>query len=118
MASLNNSPPPLLQDVVNNMRDNILRTQSQASTVAITSYDGIVEQLVSFGAQINDKNVEITRLQELCKKNNIDYSIPPMVVPALYDLDTLGYIMVPLLITSCLNPKICPSSCIAILTTG
>lgn len=80
MASLNNSPPPLLQDVVNNMRDNILRTQSQASTVAITSFDGIVEQLASFGKQINDKNIEIARLQELCKKNNIDCAIPSQII--------------------------------------
>lgn len=79
MSSLNQQPP-LLQDVVNNMRDNILRTQSQASTIAITSYDGIVEQLVKFGEQLNDKNVEIVRLQELCKKNNIDYAIAPQIV--------------------------------------
>jgi len=82
MASLNQQPP-LLQDVVNSMRDNILRTQSQSQTVAITSYDALVDQLAKFGAQLNDKNVEIVRLQELCKKNNIDYSIPPqMISPA------------------------------------
>lgn len=80
MSSLTEQQPPLLQDVVNNMRDNILRSQSQASTVAITSYDGIVEQLAKFGAQLNDNNVEILRLQELCKKNNIDYAIPPQII--------------------------------------
>jgi len=70
--------PPLLQDVVNNMRDNILRTQSQSSTAAITSYDALVEQMGVFVKKSNDQGVEIIRLQELCKKNNINYAIPPV----------------------------------------
>lgn len=65
-----------LEQAVQNMRDNILRTQSQASTAAITSFDGIVDQLKVFALQINDRNSEIQRLQELCKKNNIDYAVP------------------------------------------
>lgn len=67
-----------LEQAVNNMRDNILRTQSQASTAAITSFDGIVEQLKVFALQINDRNTELLRLQGLLKKNNIDYAIPPV----------------------------------------
>jgi len=67
-----------LEQAVSNMRDNILRTQSQASTAAITSFDGIVEQLKVFALQINDRNTEIQRLQELCKKNNIDHAVPPV----------------------------------------
>lgn len=66
-----------LEQVVNNMRDNILRSNSQASTASITSFDQLVEQLKIFAAQINDKNVEVLRLQELCKKNNIDFAIAP-----------------------------------------
>lgn len=67
-----------LEQAVANMRDNILRTQSQASTAAITSFDGIVEQLKVFALQINDRNTEIQRLQELLKKNNIDHAVPPV----------------------------------------
>jgi uncharacterized protein YllA (UPF0747 family) len=67
-----------LEQAVNNMRDNILRTQSQASTAAITSFDGIVDQLKVFALQINDRNTEIQRLQELLKKNNIDFAVPPV----------------------------------------
>ena len=73
----NQPRPQPLEEVVNKMRDNILRTQSQASTTAITSFDSMIEQLKVFVFQINDKNTEITRLQELCKKNNIDYAVPP-----------------------------------------
>ena len=79
MASSSN--PPSLEEGINNMRDNILRTQSQCSTAAITSFDNMVNQLKIFAQQINDKSVEIVRLQQLCKKNSIEYAIPPVVVP-------------------------------------
>ena len=79
MASSSN--PPSLEEAINTMRDSILRTQSQCSTVAISSFDNVVNQLKIFAQQINDKSVEIVRLQELCKKNNIEYAIPPVVVP-------------------------------------
>jgi len=75
---------PTLDEVINNMRDNILRTQSQSSTASITGYDNLVEQLKIFVNQINAQSTEILRLQELCKKSNIDYTIPappPVVLP-------------------------------------
>ena len=60
------------------MRDTILRTQSQCSTAAITSFDNMVSQLKIFAQQINDKSVEIVRLQEVCRTNSIDFAIPPV----------------------------------------
>ncbi len=80
MSSLNNQPS--LDEVVSKMRDNILRSQSQASTVAITSYDSLLEQLKVFARQVNESNLEMKRLLELCKKNNIDSAIPPVVPKA------------------------------------
>ncbi len=80
MSSLNQQEPPLLQDVIDQMRDNILRSQSTASTAAITSFDNMVAQMKIFVNQINAHTVEVKRLQELCAKNKIDYSIPPQVV--------------------------------------
>ncbi len=80
MASSSNTAS--LEEAINNMRDSILRTQSQCSTAAITSFDNMVNQLKIFAQQINDKSVEIVRLQELCKTNKIEYAIPP-VVPKL-----------------------------------
>lgn len=65
-------------EAITNMRDNILRSQSQASTSAITGFDSLIEQLKVFGMQINDRNTEILRLHELCKKNNIDFAVPPL----------------------------------------
>ena len=79
MSSLNNSPS--LEEAVNTMRDNILRTQSQSNTASITSFDNMVSQLRVFAQQINDKNVEIKRLQELCKTSNVDFTIPPVAEP-------------------------------------
>ena len=78
MSSLNQQAPPLLQDVIDQMRDNILRTQSSASTTAITSFDNMVAQMKIFVNQINAHTAEVKRLQELCTKNKIDYSIPPV----------------------------------------
>ncbi len=80
MSSLNNSPS--LEEAVNTMRDNILRTQSQSNTAAITAFDNMVSQLRIFAQQINDKNVEIKRLQELCKTSNVDFTVPPVAKPA------------------------------------
>lgn len=76
MSSLTQQEPPLLQDVVDKMRDNILRSQSQSNTAAITGFDNLVEQLRIFVNQINSQSKEIERLQELCTKNKIDYAIP------------------------------------------
>lgn len=86
MASQRNQVP--IEQVIANMRDNILRTQSQASTVCITSFDSLVEQLKVFVYQVNEKNVEILRLQALCKKNNIDSAIPP-IIPKSVKTETL-----------------------------
>ncbi len=72
------SSTPSLEEAINNMRDNILRTQSQSNTAAITSFDNMVNQLKIFAQQINDKSVEIVRLQQLCKTNKIEYAIAPV----------------------------------------
>lgn len=80
MSSLTQQEPPLLQDVINQMRDNILRTQSASNTAAITGFDNLVEQCKVFVNQINAHTAEVKRLQELCTKNKINYSIPPVVI--------------------------------------
>jgi len=83
MSSLNNKEQTLEQ-VINTLRDNILRTQSQSNTAAITGFDNMVEQLKVFVGQINAQSTEIIRIQELCKKNKIDYAIPitkPVEIP-------------------------------------
>jgi len=74
MATSSNQLP--LDEAINKMRDNILRTQSNSNTAAITGFDNMVNQLQIFAQQINEKNVEIKRMQHLCKKNNIDFAIP------------------------------------------
>ncbi len=39
----------------------------------------MVEQLKIFANQISERNIEVVRLQQLCKKNKIDHTIPPKV---------------------------------------
>lgn len=72
---------PQLQDVINQMRDNILKSQSTSNVAAITGFDNLVEQCKVFVNQINAQSTEILRLQELCKKSNIDYATPPVPAP-------------------------------------
>ena len=55
----------------------MIRTQSTANTTAVLGFDNLVEQLKIFARQITDKNNEIARLAELCRKNNIDTTPPP-----------------------------------------
>lgn len=75
MSSLNKEEQTLEQ-VINTLRDNILRTQSQSNTASITGFDNMVEQMKVFVGQINAQSAEIIRLQGLCTKNKIDYAIP------------------------------------------
>lgn len=79
MSSLTHQQPPLLQDVIDTMRDNILRSQSTSNTAAITAFDNLVEQLKAFVNQMNSQSKEIERLQKLCTKNKVDYTIPPKI---------------------------------------
>jgi len=71
-----------LIQMINNSRDDILRTQSTASTAAIGAYDGLTLQLKSCIDQIQINNKEIIRLQELCIKNKIDITPPAVKLPA------------------------------------
>ena len=71
---------PTIDLVIGKMRDDILRTQSTASTASIIAFDKMVEQLRVFASQINDRNIEVARLQELCIKNKINIAVVPQEV--------------------------------------
>ena len=53
----------------------MIRSQSTANTTAILGFDNLVEQLKIFSQQIVQKNNEVNRLTELCKKNNINTTL-------------------------------------------
>ena len=74
-----------IEQLINKMRDDMIRTQSTSNTTAVLGFDNLVEQLKIFARQINDKNTEITRLQELCRKNKIETAtkIPEKVPKAM-----------------------------------
>lgn len=72
---------PSIDQVINKMRDDVLRSQSTASTTSILSFDNLVEQMKIFVRQINVKDAEIMRLHELCKKNKVDYAVKKEEVP-------------------------------------
>ena len=66
---------PTLEQVIVQMRDNISRSHSNAEYTSLSSFDKLVDQLKVFAAQINEKNTEIIRLQQLCQKNKIEYTL-------------------------------------------
>ena len=65
---------PTLEQIIAQLRDGISRTHSNAEYSALSSFDKLVDQLKAFAVQINEKNTEIIRLQQLCKKNSIEYA--------------------------------------------
>jgi len=66
------------------MRAAESQSHSDTQYLSLSNFDKLVDQLRIFSAQINDRNIEVTRLQELCTKHNIDFAIAPqqVVLPA------------------------------------
>ena len=67
------------------MRNELVITQSRANQLSLDSFDKLVVQIQQFSKALQEKQQEITRLEELCKKNSIDSTIKkqekPLVVP-------------------------------------
>ena len=57
------------------MRDEIAKSHSNVQYLSLSSFDKLVDQLRVFASQLNEKNIEINRLQQLCTKNKIDFVI-------------------------------------------
>ncbi len=74
---------PNIDQAIAQMRDQVSRSQSNAEYSALSSFDKLVEQLRVFANQLNQKNIEINRLEQLCTKNKVDYTIKPqpIVIP-------------------------------------
>lgn len=77
MSSSTQQKGPVLEEVIQQMQDNNLRSLSQTHTTVVNNFNSMVQQIQIFANQINAQSAEILRLQGLCKKNNIDYAIPP-----------------------------------------
>jgi len=75
-----NTNQPTIDQVIQQMRDNQSRAHSDTQYLSLSNFDKLVDQLRIFSAQINDRNIEVARLQELCIKNNID-TTPPAPAP-------------------------------------
>ena len=65
---------PTVEEFLSNLRANVVLTQSNAEHSALTAFDKVVEQLQVFANTINSKNLEIKRLEDLCKTNKIEYT--------------------------------------------
>ena len=74
---MSNQKQLTVKELIERGRTLLLSTQANANTTSINSYDTIANQLVQFVELSNKQSVEILRLQELCRKNNIQFTLPP-----------------------------------------
>ena len=72
-----------VKELIEKDRIHLLSTQANANTGAINCYDEIATQLMAFVELSNKQAVQIKNLQELCRKNNIDFVLPvePVKLP-------------------------------------
>ena len=69
------------------MRNELVIAQSRSNQLSLDSFDKLVIQIQQFSNALQTKQQEINRLEELCKKNNVDCTIkkvekPPLISPA------------------------------------
>lgn len=75
-------PNQNLEDAIEKMRSEIILTNAKSQQSALNSFDVMVNQLRNYNKVAIDLKNEITRLQELCDKNKIDYKQkPPQTKP-------------------------------------
>lgn len=71
-----NPNQPTIDQVITQMRSAQSQAHSDTQYLSLSNFDKLVDQLRIFSAQINDRNIEISRLQELCIKSNVDITPP------------------------------------------
>ncbi len=74
---MSDQKPKTVTELINEGRIHLLSTQANASTAAINTYDTITNQLVQFAELSNTLTIEVQRLQEILRKNNIQFTLPP-----------------------------------------
>lgn len=72
-----NPQQPTLDDALMKMRSELVLANSNAEQKALNAFDVLENQLRNYNKIAIDLKKENQRLGELCKNNNIDYSIPP-----------------------------------------
>ncbi len=78
------NPQISIDQAIQNTRKDILEKQADSNVSTITGFDGMVQQFRALAKQFQTQNVELGRLQELCKKNNINTKI--ITVPPVKEL--------------------------------
>lgn len=68
---------PTLEDAIDKLRSEIILTFAKAQQSALNGYDVVVNQLKNYNTAAIGLRKEITRLQELCEKNKIEYKTSP-----------------------------------------
>ena len=67
---------PSVTDVMKKWRNDIKLAFSDSEEITLKIVTIYEKQLLASGEQLQNNAKEITRLQEICKKNNIDFQPP------------------------------------------
>jgi hypothetical protein len=70
---------PTIGEAIDKMRSEIILTFAKSQQSALNGYDVLVNQLKNYNNAAIELRKEITRLQELCEKNKIEYKIAPEI---------------------------------------
>lgn len=65
------------------MRNELVIAQSRSNQLSLDSFDKLVIQIQQFSNALQSKQQEINRLEELCKKNNVDSTIKKVEKPLI-----------------------------------
>lgn len=80
---MSNQKPPTVEELIEKGETELLKTQGNATTTSHNVYKTIATQLVMFAELSNTQAIEIQRLQELLRQNNIQFTLPaePVKLP-------------------------------------
>lgn len=80
---MSNQKPLTVVELIEQGRIRLLSSQANDNVTSITSYDTIANELIKFAELSNQHAIEIQRLQELLRKNNIQFTLPvePVKLP-------------------------------------
>ena len=68
---------PTMEEAIDKLRSEIILTSAKSQQSALNGYDVVVNQLKNYNNAAIGLRKEITRLQEICEKNSIEYKITP-----------------------------------------
>lgn len=92
---MNEQKVPTVVELIEKGETELLSNQAKANTISHNVYQTIAVQLVKFAELSNQREVEIQRLQELLRQNNIQFILPPKPVKLPENMAVIPEIEIP-----------------------